>query len=49
MGLERRSERSHVRSLIPSLNQNQYASIVSIVGGMVTRMCFASRGSERRE
>jgi hypothetical protein len=32
-----------------SLSLNQLASIVSIVGGMVIRMSFASRGSERRE
>jgi hypothetical protein len=31
----------------PSLNQNPYGSIVSIVGEMVTRVSFASRGSEK--
>jgi hypothetical protein len=33
----------------PSLSLNQSASIVSIVGGMVIRMSFASRGSDKRE
>jgi hypothetical protein len=40
---------SLVKSLIPSLSPDQSVSIVSIVERMVTRECFASRGSVRRK
>jgi hypothetical protein len=33
----------------PNINQNPYGIIVTIVGEMVTRVRFASRGSVRRE
>jgi hypothetical protein len=41
---EKRSEQPN-----PSLKQNPYGFIVTIVGEMVTRVSFASRGSVRRE
>jgi hypothetical protein len=41
--------RSLVKSLIPSLSQNQSVSIVSIVERMVTRESFATKEGERRE
>jgi hypothetical protein len=44
-----RVERNHVSSPNPSLNLSSCGFIVTIVGDMVTRVSFASRGSERRE
>jgi hypothetical protein len=47
--LVRNQVRSLVKSLTPSLSSDQSVSIVSFVERMVTRECFASRGSVRRE
>jgi hypothetical protein len=47
--LVRNQVRSLVKRLIPSLSPDQSVSIVSFVERMVTRECFASRGSVRRE
>jgi hypothetical protein len=46
MWLERRRERRQVRN--HNQNQSQTDSIITIVGEVVTRMSFASIGSERR-
>jgi hypothetical protein len=46
--VRRNQKRIHVSSPNPSLNQNPFGSIVGIVVKMVTRMCFASRGSVSR-
>jgi hypothetical protein len=44
---ERNQVRSHVRSLIPRLSQNQSISILSFVGRMVIRRSFVTRERER--
>jgi hypothetical protein len=44
-----RVRRNMVSSPNPSLNLSSYSFIVTIVGEMVTRVSFASRGSVRRE
>jgi hypothetical protein len=53
VGKERRMrsrvERNEVSSPIPSLSLSPYTFIISIVGEMVTRVSFVSRGSVRRE
>jgi hypothetical protein len=47
--LRSRVERNQVSSPNPSLNLSSSGFIVTIVGEMVTRVSFASRGSMRRE
>jgi hypothetical protein len=47
--LRRRVERNQVSSPNPSLNLSSFGFIVTIVGEMVTRVSFASRGGVRRE
>jgi hypothetical protein len=48
---EKNQARNHVgslvKNLIPSLSQDQFVSIVSIVDRMVTRESFATREGER--
>jgi hypothetical protein len=46
---EKPSEVNQVSSHIPSLNLSPCGFIVTIVGEMVTRASFASKGSVRRE
>jgi hypothetical protein len=47
--LRSRLEKNQVSSPNPSLNLSSCGFIVTIVGELVTRMSFASRGSVRRE